>query len=128
MFFPYGVVEGEPTFPLTNYFPDWVGEALKRYNPLDMQQGAMANAQTHIVQLPNTYAYSHFIKGGTMDNLDMPGFADGLIPGLGTLIADSWKSMYAGDTAYMRELAAKVDALTSVTLSLVEFLQKLLAK
>ncbi|MHB0999122.1 MAG: hypothetical protein ACYC27_07740 [Armatimonadota bacterium] len=109
MFFPYGVVEGEPTFPLTNYYPDWEGEMLKRYNPCDMQQGAMANAQTHVVQLPATYMYSHFINGGTLEDMDLVGFADGLIPGIGQLIADSWVSMYSGDTAKMRELASNVD-------------------
>lgn len=108
MFFSYGVVEGEPTFPLTNYYPDWMGEMLKRYNPNHMRQGAMANAQTHVVQLPHTYMYSHFIKGGIVENLDIAGFADGLIPGMGNLIADSWKSMYSGDTTNMRALAHKV--------------------
>lgn len=110
MFFSYGIVEGEPTFPLTNYYPEYVASALERYNENDMQQGAMANAQSHIVQLPHTYLYSHFIKGGNADNMDLAGFADGLIPGLGKLIADAWKSMYPGDTKLMRNLAAEVES------------------
>lgn len=117
MFFSYGIVEGEPTFPLTNYYPEYVAEALKRYSPADMGQGAMANAQTHAVQLPHTYLFAHFIKGGTLENACLDGFADGLVSGLGDLIAESWKSMYRYDTTKMRANADQIESQIDVSLN-----------
>ena len=64
-YFPYGLVEGEPTFPLTNCAPSGVADGLARY-PWDRPYlGCMANAQTHVVQLPNTYLFAHFARGGS---------------------------------------------------------------
>lgn len=110
LFYRYGIVEGEPTFPLTNYFPEYIEDGISFYDPSLMQLGAMANSQTHAVQQPGAYLYAHYIQGGTRDNLDVPGFGDKLIPGIGELLAKSWDSMYHGTTAEMRELAAQVDA------------------
>ena len=106
LYFPYGVVEGEPTFPLTNYHPDGIAHHFALYDFAKTQLGAMANAQTHVVQLPNTYLFAHMARGGTADNADTAAFANGLIPELGDTIARAWRALWPGDdTAKMLELA-----------------------
>lgn len=109
MFFPYGTVEAEPSFPLTNFFPDDVRNSLARYKPDKMNQGVMANAQTHLVQLPHTYLFAHYAQGGSLEDCDIDSFAGGLIPELGALISRAWISMWPGDDpSKMREIAASL--------------------
>lgn len=111
LYYPYGVVEGEPTFPLTNYNPDVIAHYLNEYDPDRTQLGVIANAQTHIAQLPHTYLFAHAARGGTKDGADLKGFARGLVPEIGDTIAEGWKAMWPGDdTAKMREIAGKLAA------------------
>ncbi|HEY3377458.1 MAG TPA: hypothetical protein VGL77_08175 [Armatimonadota bacterium] len=105
---PYGLIEGEPTFPLTNYLPANISEGLAAYDRELTQLGVLANAQTHILQLPNTYIYAHLAKGGTLETLDLPGFAEELIPGCGAVLAPAWVAMGGEDSARMRALAAQL--------------------
>ena len=105
LFYPYGLVEGEPSFPFTNYSPDTISIVLGQYDVNKTQLGIMANSQTHAVQLPHTYLFAHQAQGGTMANADLDGFAEGLIVGLGALIADSWRTLWGGDSEKMRVLA-----------------------
>ena len=109
IFFPYGLVEGEPTFPLTNCFPQRIEEDMRRHKP-SVYEGAMANAQTHAVQQPNTYLFAHFARGGTASEIDLPGFADGLIPGLGEPISEAWQVINTEHTKRARKLAALLKA------------------
>lgn len=107
LFFPYGTVEAEPSLPLTNFFPSDVRNSLAGYKQAKMQHGLMANAQTHVVQLPHTYLFAHYAQGGSPENADIESFAHGLIPELGPLISEAWKSMWPGDDPQkMREIAA----------------------
>ncbi len=108
LFYPYGLVEGEPTVPLTNHHPELIAKEMERYDLNSMRLGAMANSQSHVLQLPNTYYFSHLAQGGTLADADLDGFADRLIPGLGSLIATSWRTMQTPDSARMREMATEV--------------------
>ena len=54
MYYPYGLIEGEPTFPLVNCSPDALAEGLAPEQLRKCPRGAMANAQTHCLQLPHT--------------------------------------------------------------------------
>jgi len=111
LYYPYGVVEGEPTFPLTNYSPDVIAHYLASYDRSRTHLGAMANAQSHVAQLPNTYIFAHIAQGGTIDTADLAAFARGLIPEIGDTIAEGCKSLWPGDdTAKMREIAGELAA------------------
>lgn len=57
--FSYGRIEGEPSFPLTNFGGDTAYQGGKDAT----SRGLMGNAQTHCVQLPNTFA---FARGSTL--------------------------------------------------------------
>ena len=52
--FNYGRIEGEPSFPMTNFG----GTSAFDGGAASAPRGAMGNAQTHCVQLPNTFAFA----------------------------------------------------------------------
>ncbi len=108
LFFPYGLVEVEPTFPLTNHLPDAIRNEFRRYSPAAMRLGAMANSQTHVAQLPNAYYFAHFAKGGTLENANLEQFAEGLTPGMGALVADAWREIATTDSNRMRALSGEL--------------------
>jgi len=53
LYYPYGAIEGEPTFPLTNLFVGHLAEIAGNYSHEEYPRGIMGNAQTHCIQLPN---------------------------------------------------------------------------
>jgi hypothetical protein len=106
---PYGLIEAEPSFPLTNYTPESIAQGLEFYQPDRMRLGVMANAQSHILQLPNTYFFAHLAQGGTLENLDIVGFAEGLMPGWGTVLAEAWQALGSNDTTRMRQAEGDLD-------------------
>jgi hypothetical protein len=106
LFFPYGLIEGEPTFPLTNYAPVALTERLSTYSPQVFPRGLMANAQTHCVQLPHTYLFAHFARGGTMAGIDLEGFAEQVLPGSGEVVAQAWQAIPSADAAVKRQAAS----------------------
>jgi hypothetical protein len=111
LYFRYGIVEAEPSFPLTNYHPQQVADDVGKHKTLSSSLGLMANAQTHLVQLPHTYLFSHFAQGKAMSEIDITGFARGLIPETGELLAESWQALWPGDdTGKMGELAQRLTA------------------
>jgi hypothetical protein len=116
VFFPYGLIEGEPTFPLTNYTPQALAERIGPYaqQPSLYPRGILANAQTHCMQLPHTYLFAHLAQGGTLQNADLAGFAEQVLPGCSTLIAQAWELVESQDVAAQRNAAAQVRALIGV--------------
>lgn len=117
LFYPYGIVEGEPTFPLTNWDPTTVADIFASYDSSLMRLGAMGQAQTHIVQLPHTYLVSHLAQGGTRETADLTGFADGLISGKGELIADGWTALAGAESERMRVIETQVRKAATETLT-----------
>lgn len=107
---PYGTVEMEPAIPLTNYAPATVEKALTLPAWGGMKHGTMANSQTHVAQVPQTYLYSHFAKGGTMATLDLRGFVDGLLPGYAPLLVEAWEAIGGDDPGRQRLAAVAVTA------------------
>ncbi len=106
-YYPYGLMEGEPTFPLTNYAPRSIGDGLKPYTdaPQSFPRGVLANAQTHCLQLPHTYLFAHCAQGGAPENADWERFADDLLPGEGALVARGWRAIEQRDPARQLSLA-----------------------
>lgn len=111
LFLPYGLVEGEPSFPHTNCFPQDMERSLSTYRATSSYTGCMANCQTHALQQPNTYLFSHLARGGTIDSVDLAGFAENLIPGLSRILADSWTALNSEDASQARDLAQELDSL-----------------
>ena len=52
IFFPYGIIEGEPTFPLTNLNFAMIRRALDYTANYKGLEGTMANSQTFLMQAP----------------------------------------------------------------------------
>lgn len=90
MCYPYGIIEGEPTFPFTNCCSERVAQRCKEYDRTRYPLGIMGNAQTHCLQLPHTYMFAHFARGGAPEELDLHGFAEELLPGHGATVANAW--------------------------------------
>src|SRR5579872_4958575 len=104
--FNYGRIEGEPTFPLTNFGGDSAWEGGHAPGP----RGVMGNAQTHCVQLPNTFAFARGSQGLPVSEEDYVSFAEGLLQGQGNRIVESWKALHGSDEAVMLAQADALDA------------------
>lgn len=65
--------------------------------------GAIANAQSHCQQLPHTYLFSRFAQADS--NLDLQGFAKGLIVEAGEKVSAAWEAISAGPA--QQEAAAR---------------------
>lgn len=104
--FPYGAIEGEPSFPLTQYN----GERVIKGGKSAGQRGIMGNSQTHIVQLPNTFAFARAAQGLTTDKSDYIKFANDVIPGKGEIIVEGWESLQGSDSKRMNAAIKKLTA------------------
>ena len=111
--FPYGSIEGEPSFPLTIYG----GERAYKGGKNGGQRGIMGNAQTHSVQLPNTFAFARGAQGLSVEKSDYIKFADDLIPGQGALIVESWEALQGEDVERMKAAVKRLGALKSSQLN-----------
>lgn len=105
----YGRIEGEPSLPMTRFDVAGACEAGKSKGP----RGVMGNAQTHCVQLPNTFAFARGATGKPIAREDFVRFAEDLIPGQGELIVQGWESLDSEYTAAMRVAADRLDQLPS---------------
>jgi hypothetical protein len=104
--FNYGRIEGEPSFPLTNFGGNFAYEG----GGLPGPRGVMGNSQTHCVQLPNTFAFARGAQGRPVAREDYVQFADDLISGRGDLIVRCWEALSGNDTARMRGVMTEVKA------------------
>ncbi len=109
-YFPYGLIEGEPTFPLTNCDPGLIAERMKPYTPAAFPCGFMANAQSHALQLPHTYLVSHYALKGPSVAPDLAAFAEQLMPRCGAKIAEAWAAIAAADPQRQRVCARDIRA------------------
>ncbi|MDK1030896.1 MAG: hypothetical protein QGD94_02710 [Planctomycetia bacterium] len=97
IYFPYGTIEDEPSYPWTNCSIDRI-EGAFTYIPAEKRRlGVMGNAQSHCVQLPHTCFFQHFACGGTKEDVDLQGFAEDVAPGFGKPLADGWHAMGGED-------------------------------
>ena len=106
--FSYGAIEGEPTFPMTNFG----GDRARAAGGTKAPRGVMGNAQTHCVQLPNTFAFARGATGKPVSEADYVAFADDLIVGKGQTIVQAWKALAGGDPAAKRDMAEKLEELS----------------
>ncbi len=105
--FNYGRIEFEPSFPLTNF----AGETAYEGGKSTTARGVMGNAQTHCVQLPNTFAFARGATGQPLTDEDYIRFADDLLTGCGPIIVDAWRALAGSDAAKMDRLAGELQEL-----------------
>jgi hypothetical protein len=106
--FSYGAIEGEPSFPMTNFGGDGAFNAGRTKAP----RGVMGNAQTHCVQLPNTFAFARGATGRPVTEADYVAFADDLMVGHGQTIVQGWKALAEEDSAAKGDMADKLESLS----------------
>ena len=112
--FNYGAIEGEPSFPMTNFGGNDAYFAGARVAP----GGVVGNAQTHCVQLPNTFAFGRGAAGKTPPtHSDYIGFANDLISGHGETIVQAWTALAGTDPEPMRNAAGRLAQLARQPLS-----------
>ncbi len=110
MYYPYGVVEGEPTFPLT--VCGGLGQALAAGQRGRHPRGVMANAQTHCLQLPHTFWFAAVARQEVAsvrefpDETTLAAFAARLLPSLAAPIAAAWNAVEAREPALQWRAAA----------------------
>lgn len=103
--FPYGLIEGEPTFPLTNCDPKHIAESMKPYSQAAFPRGFMANSQTHALQLPHAYLVAHHALKEPSAEPDLAAFAERVLPGRGRKVAQAWAAIGSGDPETQRACA-----------------------
>jgi hypothetical protein len=94
----YGRIEGEPSFPMSNFGGNNAFEGGAQPGP----RGVMGNAQTHCAQLPNTFAFARGAAGKPVTDSDYIAFAEELIPGQGGTIVRGWQALAGRDPEAMR--------------------------
>lgn len=114
IFFPYGVIEGEPTFPLTSINFAEIRRSLDFASAQNGLEGVMANAQTLFVQIPNLYCFFSAAWTGTVpesDRTSLRSLARLILPSHSELLADGWTQLNGVDSATALSIAAKLEAL-----------------
>ncbi len=107
-YFPYGLIESEPSFPLIEYSPTTIAEGITRLPADARPRGLLGNAQTHCLQLPHLYLFAHFARGGTEDSIAISELGDNLLQGHGGMLAQAWQAIAGNDPQAQRSLAATV--------------------
>lgn len=111
--FNYGVIEHEPSFPLTNF----EGNASYEGGKGGLPRGVMGNAENHCLQLPNTFAFARGATGKSLTDADFAQFANDLLPGQGKKVVAAWKAIAGDDPAEMRKNAEIMESLSEGKLS-----------
>jgi hypothetical protein len=104
--YKYGSIEGEPSLPMTRFDVQGAWAAGHNAGP----RGVMGNAQTHCVQLPNTFAFARGAAGLPLTRADLVQFANDLIPGWGENIVRAWENIESPtNTSAMRAQAGQFE-------------------
>ena len=112
--FNYGAIEREPSIPMTNFG----GESAFKAGLASAPGGVAGNAQTHCVQLPNTFAFARGATGKPQPTeRDYIEFADDLISGQGETIVRVWQALGGDNPRAMQEMARRLGALETKVLT-----------
>ncbi len=115
LYFPYGTIEDEPSFPLTNCDIPRIARAFSPQSPpagdpANYPGGVMANAQSHCLQLPGTYLFAQFAQGQRPDEASVVEFAERLIIGMGKHVAEAWCALSSDDQDRVLEARNRMTA------------------
>lgn len=106
LYYPYGVIEDEPSFPLTNCDLPRIEKPFMNVKPEEYPCGAMGNAQSHVLQLPHTYLFAQLGRARGLESVNLTKFAAELISGLGVEIAEGWAALVGEDEARLAAILA----------------------
>lgn len=112
--FNYGAIEGEPSFPLTIYGGDRAYHGGKNH----AERGVFGNAQSHCLQLPNTFALARGAQGLPVEKEDYIAFANDLIKGQGATIVEGWEALQGEDSKRMDKAAKALAAMAKKPMEL----------
>jgi len=115
IFFPYGIIEGEPTFPLTNLNFAIIRRSLEYTSGYAGLQGTMANSQTFLMQLPNLYYFTHYgwsDEGDKVNDLEvLRALGKLLFPERAELLAEAWAQLNTSGSQAALTKAEEVEEL-----------------
>jgi hypothetical protein len=114
VFYPYGAIEPEPSLPFTLVIPrnltESLGMARERVGTI---RGAMGNAQTPLVQLPNIHAFTRAVWDtkhvGPPKEESLRELARMLFPEHADLLTRGWLSLGDPEAPEGRELADRME-------------------
>lgn len=115
--YSYGAIEGEPSFPMTNFDTKQAYLAGK-----DMGvRGTLGNSQTHCIQLPNAFLFARGAQQQTHpERADYVDFANRLLPGHGDAIVAAWEAMNSLETDKIRTAISALEPLQITELQMGE--------
>ncbi|MBN2308218.1 MAG: hypothetical protein JXR94_04560 [Candidatus Hydrogenedentes bacterium] len=114
VFFPYGIIEGEPSYPRTGLEIDRIRNTFEnQIEHFPELAGAMGNVQTPLLQFPNVYYFTSAMFDAGYRNrsqqevmLDLAGY---LYPEHKQLVADCFLAMAEPDPVKVEALANLLD-------------------
>lgn len=116
VYYPYGAVEHEPSLPFTMVVPEELTDALNVPERVGHIRGAMGNAQTPMVQLPNIYYFTRAAWNMNLRAADretaMKELARLIYPEKVKLLAESWMSLGNPEAPKARQLADELEKLS----------------
>jgi hypothetical protein len=105
--FPYGAIEGEPSFPFTLFNGEQVYVGGRRQG----QRGVLGNSQTHCVQLPNTFAFARTAQGLSTTQSDYVRFASELLPAQGAVLVEGWEALQGVDSLRISAAVSRLESM-----------------
>jgi hypothetical protein len=116
VFLPYGIIEGEPSYPTTNLHIEGLRKQFDGYAAKNPElAGVMGNVQTPLLQFPHVYYFTsamfdaEYRKRSEKDVLlDLSGC---LYPEHRELLAECYSALNESDPAKIQPLAEKLDSL-----------------
>lgn len=113
VFFPYGIVEGEPSYPGTNVSIDSVGKSFDVMRQYPNLAGRMANTQTPMLQFPHIFHLLQCAWDMDRTSLSEPDVllqvSELLYPENKELIAQCFSLLKEKDTGRIEAAVAKLD-------------------
>jgi hypothetical protein len=115
--FPYGGVEGEPSFPLTSINFQGLRPMLETAGEAKGLLGVMANVQTFLVQLPNIFYVADSTWGGGAEDANdaavLRSLAKLLFPQKAEALVEGWMQLKAPGSAAATMAAQRIEKLLS---------------
>ena len=112
LLFPYGVIDGEPSLPLTALRFDQLQRAFQFMGNYEGMAGIIGNVQTFLIQLPNIFYTSRSCWGSIGDREALLSLARLLFPGNAELLADAWAQLHKTGSAAAHTIAERLDTIS----------------
>jgi hypothetical protein len=115
IYFPYGAIEDEPSFPLTKISFEVIKERFRLIANYPQIAGVMGNAQTPLVQLPNIQFFSSMAwnpdYGKRSAKESLLDLSRRVYPDVAETLAEAWYQLSLSDAAKCRSVADTAEKL-----------------